>query len=186
MLEYACLHLLIGDMAGYRRLCARLAARYGDDPDLWTVNILSRICTLGEGAVADAAQPVAWAQRWKTRRPGLAWNLHAVGAAQYRAARYEEAIRHLRESQALAPTWPGQSMNDAFLALAHGRLGQLHEAKRALERTDRWLTDAERDFAAYATGFPPRVWPADWLIVQVLHREADRVLGIPPSSSGTP
>jgi tetratricopeptide (TPR) repeat protein len=183
MLEYACLHLLIGNTAGYRRLCARLAERYGNDADLWTVHILSRACTLGEGAVADPAQPVAWAQRWTTRRPALAWTLHAVGAAQYRAARYEDAIRHLRESQALAPTWPGQSMNDAFLALAHGRLGQLQEAKRALERTDRWLADAERDFAAYATGFPPRVWPADWLIVQVLCGEANRLLAGPTTSS---
>jgi tetratricopeptide (TPR) repeat protein len=175
MLEYACLLLLTGDTAGYRRLCAKLVERYGNTTDFDEAHNLSRVCTLAEGAVADPARPVAWAEPPSERRP-VPWFSHAVGAAQYRAGQFDEAVRAFRKSQALAPTWPGQCMNDAFLILAHARLGQSDDARRFLEKTDRWLADADRDLAAEQVGFPRRIFPADWLIVQVLRREAARAL----------
>ena len=90
-----------------------------------------------------------------TRKPALPWTLHSLGAAYYRAGRFDEAIRRFRESQRLGPTWPGQCMNDAFLALAHARLGQLAEARRSLEKADQWLADAGRQLAEKSIGFPP-------------------------------
>jgi serine/threonine protein kinase/Flp pilus assembly protein TadD len=186
MLEYASLYLLAGDTPGYRRLCARLVEKYGKDSDVDIAQNLSRVCTLAEGAVAESELPLAWAELWTTRRPPLPWTVHAVGAAYYRAGKFDEAVRHFRESQAGAPTWPGQCMNDAFLALAHARLGQADEARRSLAKTDRWLADADRDLAAENVGFPPKIFPADWLIVQVLRREAARVLAEQPANSETP
>ena len=121
-----------------------------------------------------------------TRKPALSWTLHSLGAAYYRAGRFDEAIRRFQESQRLDPTWPGQCMNDVFLALAHARLGQLEEARCSLEKANQWLADANRQLAEKTIGFPPMVFPADWLIVQVLRREADRVLASPPASSETP
>jgi hypothetical protein len=76
-------------------------------------------------------------------------------------------------------------MNDAFLALAHARLGQLDEARRCLEKADRWLADADRDVAAETVGFPRRSLPADWLIVEILRREAVQVLSDPPAGTET-
>jgi serine/threonine protein kinase/Flp pilus assembly protein TadD len=183
MLEYASLQLLTGETSGYRKLCARLTEQYGNDPDLWTNLVNSRVCTLAEGAVADPARPVAWAELWTTKRPVLPWTALAVGAAHLRAGRFEESIKHFHESQTLSPAWVGQCMNDAFLALAHARLAQLDEAKACLGKVDRWLTDADRDLAAEKFGFPRRIWPADWLIVQVVRREAARVFGETPAGA---
>jgi tetratricopeptide (TPR) repeat protein len=185
-LEYACLRLLAGDPAGNKQLCRRLAERVGDSADLDVVHELCRVCTLGPGGLDDPAQAVAWSERWTARKPHLPWTLHALGAAYFRAGRFEEAIQRFRESQRLAPSWPGQCMNDAFLALAHAELGQIDLAKRALEKADRWLAGAEGDLAPSAPGVLPKVWPADWLIVQVLRREADRVLASPPARSEAP
>jgi tetratricopeptide (TPR) repeat protein len=175
MLEYASLLLLTGDTAGYRRLCARLVERYGNTTEFDEAHNLSRVCTLAEGAVADPARPVAWAELVTEHRP-VPWVTHAVGAAHYRAGQFDQAVRAFRKSQALAPTWPGQCMNDAFLTLAYARLGQSDEARRYLEKTDRWLADADRDLAAEQVGFPRKIFPADWLIVQVVRREAAREL----------
>jgi tetratricopeptide (TPR) repeat protein len=186
MLEYASLRLLAGDPAGYRRLCTRLVERYDDTSDLDRAYALSRVCTLAPGAVADAGRPIAWAELWTTRRPPFAWTAHAIGAAKYRADQFDEAILHLQESQKLDPTWPGHCMNDAFLALAHARLGQADEARRWRDEVDRWLAVADQQFAGEPSGFPPKLYPADWLIVQVLRRELDRVLAGPPGKEETP
>ena len=186
MLEYACLQLLNGDTAGYRRLCTRLAEQYGNTSDLMEACALSRVCTLAEGAVADTARPIAWAELWTTKRRPMYWTTHAVGAAYYRAGRFEEAIRHLQESTAMRSYWTQQSLNDVFLALAHSRLGQADEARSYLDKVDRWLADADRELAAEKTGFPPRVFPVNWLIVQVLRPEAARELAGPPAGAETP
>jgi hypothetical protein len=77
-------------------------------------------------------------------------------------------------------------LNDAFLALAHARLGQHAEARRSLEKADQWLADANRQLAEKTIGFPPMVFPADWLIVQVVRRYAARLLASPWASSETP
>jgi hypothetical protein len=93
---------------------------------------------------------------------------------------------HLQESQKLDPDWPGHCMNDAFLALAHARLGQADEAVRRRDEVDRWLAVADRQLAGKPSGFLPKLYPADWLIVQVLRRELDRVLAGPPGNEETP
>ena len=181
MMEYASLRLLTGDPAGYRRLCTRLVERYGDTSDPDVASALSRVCTLAPGAVADPARPVAWAELWTTRRTPLAWTAHGLGAADYRAGRFDEAILHLQESQKLDPKWTGQCMNEALLALARTRLGQADEAGRQRDEVDRWLAVADRQLAGEPFGFPPKLHPADWLCVQLLRRELDRVLAGKPS-----
>jgi hypothetical protein len=72
-------------------------------------------------------------------------------------------------------------LNDAFLALAHARLGQVDEARIWLDRTDQWLVGAEHELAGDKLGFPQSIFPADWLIVQVVRREAAHVLASPPA-----
>jgi hypothetical protein len=51
---------------------------------------------------------------------------------------------------------------------------------------DRWLAVADRQLAGERSGFPSKLYPADWLIVQVLRREFDRVLAGPPEKEETP
>jgi hypothetical protein len=85
------------------------------------------------------------------------------------------------------PTYKGEiSWRRADRALAHSRLGQADEAGRRRDEADRWLTGVDRQLAEEPFGFPPKRHPADWLIVQVLRRELDRVLAGPPEKAGTP
>jgi hypothetical protein len=72
--------------------------------------------------------------------------------------------------------WFGQSINDGFMALADARLGRPDEARRRLEKVDRWLADVDDRLTRETFGFPPGVFPSDWLIVLVIRREADRTL----------
>ena len=120
------------------------------------------------------------------RQPHTGWARAFLGIALYRAGRWDEAVRRLREGEELHPNWPGHCVDDMFLALAHARLGQRDEARRRLDMVNRWLAGADRELAEAKIGFPPTVHPSDWLIVQVLRREADRVLADPPGQGKKP
>jgi tetratricopeptide (TPR) repeat protein len=171
-LEYAALLLLTGDEDGYRRACARLIERHGRTKEPSTALALARVCVVGPQSGATPGQMVQWAKMRGANQPPPAWSLHALGAAYYRAGRPEPAVDRLRESLEAQQDWPGHVMTWAFLALAHGRLGHAEEARRWLAKTDEWLEQAGRKIGGDAAGFPDDVYPADWLIAQVLRREA--------------
>jgi tetratricopeptide (TPR) repeat protein len=179
-LEYAAVSLLAGHAASYDRVCAAAVARCGKTPDGYRGYVLARLCTLGPQTAADPPQLVRWVE--PARAPGAsAWHLHALGAACLRAGRPEEAVRWLEASRRKDPNWPGQAMNAAFLALAHQRLGHAEEARHWRDQVDAWLATARRRLeeardtdAPRPTAFPLGLYPADWLIVQVLRREAGK------------
>jgi len=184
MLEYASLRLLAGDSAGYKRLCARLVERYGDTSDLGIVDNLSRVCTLAPGAVDDPAWPVAWSEHiWMTRKPRPPLDPPFPRGRLLPRRPVRRGDPALPGVPAARPDLAGQCMNDVFLALAHARLGQLEEARCSLEKADQWLADANRQLAEKTIGFPPMVFPADWLVVQVLRREAAGVLAEPSAGA---
>jgi tetratricopeptide (TPR) repeat protein/tRNA A-37 threonylcarbamoyl transferase component Bud32 len=170
-LEYASLLLLTGDEDGYRRACAQLIEHYGRTKDAGVGLDLARVCVLGPQAGATPGQLVQWAKLKGPNQPPPAWSLHALGTAYYRAGRPEPAADRLRESLEAQPDWSGQALSWAFLALAHARLGHAEEARQWREKTDRWLAQADEKIGA-AAGFPDDVYPADWLIAQLLRREA--------------
>jgi hypothetical protein len=62
----------------------------------------------------------------------------------------------------------------------------MEEARRRLDVVSRWLAGADRELAEAQIGFPPTVHHSDWLIVQVLRRETDRVLAGPPGEVKKP
>jgi tetratricopeptide (TPR) repeat protein/tRNA A-37 threonylcarbamoyl transferase component Bud32 len=184
-LEYAAVLLLMKDDDAYNRLCAAGVARlsskdHGPYPE-YVRHVLARLCSLGRQTVAEPAQLVRWAEPAAKARVPSAWALHALGAAYLRAGQPEEAIRWFEASRKREPGWPGQCMNGIYLALAHQRLGHAAEARHWLDQTDAWLTMARRRLeeargkdAPRPLAFPPGLYPADWLIVQVLRREADK------------
>jgi hypothetical protein len=65
----------------------------------------------------------------RQRPDRLVEQVSRLGAAQYRAGQYEEALVSLNEAQALGPRVPA---NLAFLAMAHRRLGQTDQARSHL------------------------------------------------------
>jgi tetratricopeptide (TPR) repeat protein/tRNA A-37 threonylcarbamoyl transferase component Bud32 len=178
-LEYAAALLLADDVVGYDRLCAAGVARLGKEAEPSRQHVLARLCSLGRQTAAEPAQLVRWAEPAAKAPAPTAWALHALGAAHLRAGQPEEAIRWLEVSRKNDPRWAGQAMNGVFLALAHQRLGHAAETKRWLEQTDAWLAMARRRLDEVQKGqvpepfiFPRGLYPADWLIIHVLRREA--------------
>jgi WD40 repeat protein len=113
----------------------------------------------GEGRVRLAEAAV--------RSPRNALTLHWLGASFYRAGRWEDSLRALRDSvQAhgkggYADTW-------AFLALAHKRLGHDQEARRWFGQYEGWLDRQQL-----------KAWQehVQW---QLLYQEAKYLLNTPP------
>ena len=96
--------------------------------------------------------------------------LKTLGAALYRAGRFEEAIRRLDESiQARGDG--GDPKGFAFLAMAHHRLGHRDEAKRWLDKLVAYRPKEGADFS----------W--DDVEIRILRREAESmILGSPPAA----
>jgi tetratricopeptide (TPR) repeat protein len=154
-----------GDRAGWRRATAAVLDRLGGTTDASTANHAAWACALGPEATADPGMPVRLAKiavrgAFPFDKPAC---LNTLGAALYRAGRYDEAIRRLEEGiqarsgMSLPPDW-------AFLAMAHHRLGHRDAARRWLEK----LQDR-----------PPVADSADFWIeleVRLLRSEAEAVI----------
>jgi tetratricopeptide (TPR) repeat protein len=89
--------------------------------------------------------------------------LNTLAAAQYRAGRYDEAIRRLEEA-ARARGGVGIPEDWAFLAMAHHRLGQRDQARRWLDRLREHQPSTD----------PARFWPE--LEIRLLRSEAEAVV----------
>lgn len=133
---------------------------------------------LGPDATDDWTRPLAWIDHALARldeaekaKPELKDRvrearhayLNARGAELYRAGRFEEVVKGLREGMALHP-WGDEFHDWVFLALAEHRLGHANAARDAAAR-------------ARAGPKPDRIWaPAD---VGLLAAELDAAL--PPT-----
>jgi tetratricopeptide (TPR) repeat protein len=123
--------------AGVRRACEDLLRRFGKTTDPAQAESVAWYCVLAPDAVADheALVPLAEAalaghpERGKERSDVL----KTLGAALFRAGRFEEAIRRLDESDQTRGDG-GDPKGIAFLALAHHRLGHRDQAERWLAK----------------------------------------------------
>ena len=168
--EYACLLLLAGDTAGYRRFCQEQIARAGTVKDPFLAYVLARTCGQAPGA-ADPAQVVRWGEQ-AVRSERNAWFLHTLGLALYRAGQYEQAIKLLEESD--RANWGQRTLlNWLALALAHHRLGHAAAARRWLDKATAELKRVRDAKPNELADFPI----TDWLEAEVLRREAEEGIG---------
>lgn len=124
-----------GDRAGLRHACSDLLARYGTTTNPNNANTAAWSCALGPEAVADREAPVRLAEAALAAFPPAQKPIvmNTLGAALYRAGRFEESLHWLEEGirkrggESLPQDW-------AFLALAHHQLGHRAEALRWLEQ----------------------------------------------------
>src|SRR5262249_37352979 len=125
----ALVRLLAGDEKGYQEACARIvrdADRFVEP--LWA-NALSRSLSASAAETIDRAVALRLAERSVAADPKVAWYWYGLGAAQYRAGKHDEAIRSLKESLNVNPTWLGRGQNYVFLAMACQKLGRHDEAR---------------------------------------------------------
>jgi tetratricopeptide (TPR) repeat protein len=179
LLAQACLLRLAGDDEGKKRLALAVRNLPGGVPTnrqngradvetpLW-------VRLLDDPAV-DPADLLRRAEKYSTSSVGE--NKYVLGAALLRAGRLEEAVHRFEESLVLDRDWPSSGLNAYGLAMAHQRLGQPDEARRSLDRAERWLNKLDATYAVEAPGIlsgqpPVPVSFEFWVYAQVVRREA--------------
>jgi tetratricopeptide (TPR) repeat protein len=159
-----------GDRDGYRRTCGRLMEHFRQSDSGRMANAIAWTCALAPNAVADPARPVQWAEKAVAARPRDYEAMNTLGAVLYRAGRFEEAIRRLKEAIALEGRG-GNAVDWLFLAMSHRRLGHGEEARQWLKKAVQWLDTpvgtSEEDRAGLQSTWDGR------LTVQLLRREAE-------------
>ena len=172
--EYAAVRLLKGDKDGYRLMCRELLERSGQGGV--RAYHVARACTLAPDSVQDAALLGRRTAAELDQNKKTFWSLTEQGALAYRAGRYDQAAALLEQSLQ-ADSKPGRAvLSWLWLSLVEHRRGKPVEARAWLEKATKWLEE-------YPQGIP--VAPDDakglhlhnWLEAQVLHREAEALLG---------
>ena len=120
-----------GDLPAYRQVCVSMYERlsYSKEPSDW--NSVSWVCALSANNVIEPARLLSLMDRALKAQPKTYALLNTRGAVLYRAGRFEEAIRQLKE--AIAVHGKGGSFEDwVFLAMAEFRLGRADDARKSL------------------------------------------------------
>ena len=141
------LRLAMGDIDGYRTACRELLDRSEGLEEPRTANGIALTFVLAPYAIPDLSRAVALAEKAVEGDP----NVHhqgTLGAALYRAGRFEEAAFRLtqlaRDVDAGGKSKVVSAYNGFFLAMTHHRLGNRDEAKEWLEKTVTWTDDVLR------------------------------------------
>jgi Flp pilus assembly protein TadD len=160
---------LTGDEDGYRRVCQRMVARFGQTDDPVTARRLVWICSMGPQSGIDPARIAAWAQV-AARSVRDKYTLVPLAHACYRAGQFDQAVTILHEAMDLPEPTPRSEA--AFpLALAYRGLGQEEESRKWYR-----IGGAELQSATPRDPGDPVSWaPAHWLTVNVWYREAKAV-----------
>jgi WD40 repeat protein/serine/threonine protein kinase/tetratricopeptide (TPR) repeat protein len=155
--------LAAGDRDGVRRATADLLDRCGRTTNPDEANKVAWSCVLAPDVVADGEALVRLAEN----------ALKTLGAALYRAGRFDESIRRLEEG---LPLRNGTNVPQAwaFLATAHFRLGHRTEAHRWLDRLRNH--EPSRD--------PNQFWHE--LEIRLLRSEAEAVILYDPAFPADP
>jgi tetratricopeptide (TPR) repeat protein len=162
-------------LLGFHRQVSATLSKYRGTTDAFKANEIAWYCALSPGTPEDREAALRLAklavERFSIKQKHLA--LNTLGAALYRAGRFEEAIRRLekgikaRNGVAEPTDWP-------FLAMAHHRLGH---RKKALS----WLTR----FRSYKPSTDPnKSWHE--LEVRLLRSEAEAVILYDPMFPADP
>jgi tetratricopeptide (TPR) repeat protein len=160
--------LASGDRAGWRCLSAALLHRFGGTINPYTSNRVARPCVLGPEGTTDPETTVRLAEA-TLHVAGKSGNVDALatlGAALYRAGRYDDAIDRLEE---VIQARGDQATAWAFLAMAHHRLGDREQALRWLKQLQRRQRSAD--------------WTQSWdeLEVSLLCGEAEALILYDPA-----
>jgi WD40 repeat protein/serine/threonine protein kinase/Flp pilus assembly protein TadD len=170
----ALLHLRDGNLDGYRKICSDMLQRFAGGTIL--------TCTLTPNSGGDPDRIVDLAEKLLAKSSRDHWHVNQLGAALYRAGRFEEAVKRLTEATELNahPYRANMLLTWFFLALAHQRLGHAEEARHWLDKAGRATEDALKppEKPSTADGSIPPNW-ARKLTLQLLRREAEQLLGPP-------
>ena len=176
--EYAGLLILDGDVAGYKRFCQELKARLERQPnDPEAAFHVSRAFAIGPADAVDAPRVEEWAKQ-ALQRGNQGWNLHNLGLAQYRTGQNEPAIENLQK--AAVSGWEGPALDWLVQAMVHDRLGHSKEVRRCVDKANELIKMAQPGNGEVEA----RLNCPDWIELNVLRREAEKLLNSIPENTG--
>jgi WD40 repeat protein/tetratricopeptide (TPR) repeat protein/tRNA A-37 threonylcarbamoyl transferase component Bud32 len=144
--EFPCWHALAlagaGDNQGYRKACAALLEKFGKTTEPNSAYKVAWICLVGRDAGIDPAVLISLAEKAVAGDPKSNAYLNTMGAALYRAGRFEAAIQRLSEALKAAGPDEGTPYDWLFLAMAHHRLGHAKEGREWLNKAGQWIDQA--------------------------------------------
>jgi len=127
-----------GNWAEHRTVCAELLEKHSGIQNFDLANNVAWFCVRFPDAVSDIKRPLDLAEKSVALKPNWQPSLNTLGAALYRAGRYEDSITILNESMK-AHDEGGTAADWLFLAMAHCRLGHMDEAKKWLTKSQQWI-----------------------------------------------
>jgi tetratricopeptide (TPR) repeat protein len=176
---YALVRLGAADTKGYRGICTSILERFGKTEDADAAYWVAWSCVLVPDAVAQPALLVPLAEKGVAKAPTNYDYQNALGAALYRADRFEEAVKRLNEAAAAYKPDSGFrqpiAYNWFFLAMAHHRLGHSDEAQKWLDKAVQWTDQAGQEKEKDPAIKVPMPWNRR-LTLQLLRREAETLI----------
>lgn len=179
--RHALLRLFLDERDRYGRARADLLDRFESSSNLDAAQLAAWAGSLGPAPKAEADRLVAAAERAVKDKPQNHARLLTLGAALFRAHRYEDTVRKLDE--AIAVWGKGNTPWDwLFLAMAHHHLGHAGLAKTNFDRAAQWI-DQQQVIGADGVATSTLFW-SDRLELALLRRETERHLNEPPRKKG--
>jgi WD40 repeat protein/serine/threonine protein kinase/tetratricopeptide (TPR) repeat protein len=142
---HAILLLHHGNTAGYRQVCKKLADRYRDDGPWRILGFVGEVFTYGPDAIDNIWKPIPWLEFAAQDSQSAMFYRSSLGAAYYRAGRFEEAILCLTECAKENKPQPDVWLT---LAMAHRRLGHAAEANKWRAKEVEWFVQTTQPSAA--------------------------------------
>jgi len=158
------------DLAGYRRLCPAILAKFKGTTDPYIANQAAKACLILPSSGADLKEVVVLADtsvREGTSLAYLAWFQITKGLAEYRLGHFTKALEWAQK--VFMGGNPGRDAEAcAVLAMAHNRLQQFDEARSALAKG---VDIAEAKLPKVESGDLGEDW-RNWIIAHALVDEA--------------
>ena len=183
LMNQCVLSLRAGSITDYQRACERLMDRFGETEVPLTANDTAWACAVSPDSGIAPWRLVELAGRGLAKDPKDSNALNTMGAALYRAGRYEEAVARLDDAIRVRDG-TGMWADWLFLALAHHRLGHADDARRWLAKAVAWWDKDGKDAPKDEHGLP-----LDWtsrVQFRVLRAEAEGQLAGKEKPEATP
>jgi tetratricopeptide (TPR) repeat protein len=162
--------LLTCDREGYRQVCQEALKRYEPSNDPRAPYLLARMICLEEEPAVTEGRRRGLIQKALAAAGDAPWNLSTLGLVEYRAGRYDEAIRQYQKSLARDPTWGGIVNHWVGLAAAYQKKGENAEARK-------WLGMYREAVAKQPLVESGSIHPHDRMACWLLLREVEQLLG---------
>ncbi len=146
--EYAAVQLLSGDIAGYRATCRKLVAGPPQAPKIRPY-LVTRASTLAPNTSAHIAQVTELSFPELQGNALGFWSLTERGALECRAGQCKESLPSFERSLQAEPRSGAAVLNWLWLALAHHKLNDQHEAKRWLMKATAFLDPLDRGLSRF-------------------------------------